>query len=262
MNRSAVSTLPVLLFVAVFIPLTASRASASGILIDAFTTPQTLTAPGCQFIGGFCIDPAQTTFSSVVTGTDILGGTREMTVSNTTTGSPESITGSVANSRARLEGITMGSMLLEWDANGAGLDLDLSDMLGLTIGRGTSDGGFDMTIRLLSINGSMLLFSADLGDWSALGDPDRSLFSATSYHVGTYTFDRFQEIGNPNLHHIDAVQIEITRHGGVAGGIGDLSFAPQAVPDDTTTRTLLLLGVLSIVIFQHRRVIGSVLTRN
>ena len=242
-------SLLVLLVVSLCLTLVPASSWASAITIDPLTTPQTLLAPGCDLVGGICIPPDQTTFASAVTGPGILGGARVMTLSNTLPGNFFDLYGSVGGGRARLEGPTRGSMLLEWDANGAGLDLDLSDMMGLTIGRFSSDGGFTFLVNLLSLHDSKFVFSASLDDASAIGDlPNLPLHS---YRVGTYSFDRFEAIGNPNLRHISAIQIEVVTSSGVAGIIGDLSFAPTPVPEGGSTIIFLSLGLAIALLWRH-----------
>ena len=120
--------------------------------------------------------------------------------------------------------------------------------MGITFGRGTSDGGFTIFVSLLSLHDSKFVFSASLSARSAIGDPQNQ--SPGNYSVGTYSFDRFEAIANPNLRHISAIQIEVVRSGGVAGAIGDLSFAPRPVPEGGSTIIFLSLGLATALLWR------------
>ena len=149
-----------------------------------------------------------------------------------------------------LEGLYQGTLLFEWDANGAGLDLDLSDMMGLNRRALHQRRRLYDVVRLLSLDDSLFAFSATLDDATAIGDPN--CCGLHIYRYGTYTFDRFTAIGYPDLRHINAVQIEIVKTGGVAGLINAVSFAPTPtpVPDGGSTIVLLSIGLVIVALWR------------
>ena len=206
--------------VAVFLFASVTVCDANTITVDRFVEPlQFVTAP-----------PGGST-SVLMDGLAAVGGTRLVSVETNSPGSPFSLAAAVGSGLARFEPFFFSNalMLMEWDANGDGLGLDLTELEGLSFGRGDSDGSLEITIRLLTSEESLFLLETNTSAYDAIGD----VFDHSHvYHEGIYTFDRFTSIGTPDWAQINAIEFEL-RGGGTAGYVGNIQFVtlPQSVPE-------------------------------
>lgn len=221
--------LPLVLFA--ILVLVSGSAHADSITIDSFTQVQRVA-----------ITPQSPSDSNTLTGLDgVLGGSRTVSLSYLTPSSPFSANaGTTASGLALVEAfLAPVSFVLEWDANGSGLGLDLTDMDGISIQRGDSDAGLALAIRLISSTGNLFEFNTHTSAYDA-PEIDPRLPGGAPGATPTYVFDRFTAIGAPDWAHINAIQVELSG-GGSAAWVDDL----RIVTPEPGTALLVGLGLLA-----------------
>lgn len=213
-----------LLRLTIVLSLVSTPAFADDISLDRFTDPQHL----------FINNTVRTDLSSI-SSPDILGGSRTAMLTQT---SPTGIFGNSVyfgdwrgTDRLYMEGLG-GTLLVEWDGQGEGLDLDLSGMAGIAFERGYSDCCFGITIRLITSTG---LFQLDTD--SGFRD---SYFPQSGFttQTATHYFERFLAIGEPDWSDIQTIQFQMANPR-PAGWVQDMRF----VTPEPTTALLLMLAV-------------------
>jgi PEP-CTERM motif len=222
---------------AMLVLASSSSAYADSITIDTFNQVQRVA-----------ITPQSPSDSNTITGLDgVLGGSRTMSLSYLTP-SPffSRDAGTTASGIAEVDArVAPVSFVLDWDANGQGLGLDLTDMAGISIRRGDADAGLALAIRLISSGGNLFEFNTSTSAYDA-PEIDPGLPGGAPGATPTYVFDRFTAIGAPDWAHISAIQVELSGSGSAAW-VDDLRIV---TPEPGTA---LLVGVGLLAAFRRRR---------
>jgi hypothetical protein len=238
-----------------FLFVSAIVCSAAQIVVDDFSEP----------ISGERVQPLSpnTTATDLADGlANVVGGTRKTSVTwNAPLNLPPSyITGPVAeivgpSKNMRIAhnintGPYASQMLLTWDANGAGLGLNLNDLNGISFARSEFDGSWSLNIRLISSYGNMFTLQTSAGAIDGYGE----VFQGESIvpHEGIYLFERFNTVGAPDLAKIDRIDFELTGFG--VANLNNIEFV--TVPEPTWGIVVLLL-----VPFVYRMGHGSIRKR-
>src|SRR5262249_9780007 len=167
-------------FVAAFLAASANRSDASEItLVDTFSQGQLVSTP-----------PGGGTASSVLTGLDVLGGSRGLTLVGGLGPPSSSLVAGVYKNLFELESFLYpdGSLTARWDANGAGLGLDLTDMYGMSFQRGDSDGINEIVVRLITSAGNFFSLTTSTRGGDGINE---ILVHPGSFQEGIYDFARF-----------------------------------------------------------------------
>lgn len=213
---------------------TCGTADASAMTLDIFSAPgATLSA----LPGG--------TASITTTSDQILGGTRDAFLLQVgcycgngtipvTVGFGTGIGGDFYTKSVRL--------LQEWDAGGAGLNLDATPYGGVFWGGYTTDGGGVLTLRFFTSPTDLFVLQKQVGEYAPIGDVRRG---GPDYHEGIYPYSYFTAIGTPNWAQIHTIQVEALLSSSVISVSKlRLTTLPEPVPDVTSSW---MLGVIAMV---------------
>jgi hypothetical protein len=217
--------------------------SGAEITIDDFSQPavQTVSSNGPPATG-------------ILTGlSGVLGESRRISVAPSFTGvGPFALVGSVSGGRAEADALVRaGQVIFEWNANGAGLDLDLNPFGGISFGRGDSDAAIPIFVRLISSPGNYFLLQSSTGASDGIGYVDLGCCYGNFTQV-LYGFGSFAMIGNPSWGDINAIQFELNGVGS-AGTIDSVKFVslPAQVPERGSS-PLMFAGVLmTLITWRH-----------
>ncbi len=213
----------------VLVLLLTMSGTAHALTLDIFSGPvEYLTAPN----GG--------TVSVTTTSDQILGGTRDAVFSFATVPWVPSYTLAVGRSINGEFFMMNATLLLTWDAGGAGLNLDATPYGGVFYSSWASDGNAGPLLRFYTTPTDYFVIQKGHFDLPIPGK-----YVAPSYaSEGIWPYSYFTVVGNPDWAHIDMIQAEmVLRSSAIHHGNVRLTTLPAPVPDGSST---LLLGLVAL----------------